>query len=151
MPEQSDQSVLELSFRIAASPERVFAAIAEPEQFAHWFGTSAVEVPLDQLVWHPEEGGNWRAMMVLPDGACIHWHGTFMEVDPPRRLVITMDDDPLMDSTDPTSFTLIPDGDGTIVQVQQFTPGFSAEEQEATRAGYQAFLTDMAALIAADA
>lgn len=151
MPDISDPAVLELDFRIEASPDRVFAALTEPEQFAQWFGTAAVDVPLDQLVWRPEEGAHWRAMMVLPDGGCIHWHGTFVEVDPPRRLVITMDDDPLVDSTDPTSFLLTEDGTGTILTVRQSTPGFSPEEQEATRAGYVAFLTDLAALIARDA
>ena len=40
----------------AATRELVWDAFTKPEHFATWFGTDAVDVPLDTLDWEPVPG-----------------------------------------------------------------------------------------------
>ncbi len=39
-------------------------------------------------------GGDWSARMVLADGTEIGWHGTYLEVEAPHRLVLSLSDRP---------------------------------------------------------
>ena len=78
--------------RLSAPPAAVFEAWTDPAQFASWFRTSQTtvkDVSIDLRV-----GGTWSARMVLGDGSAINWHGSYSEVDPPRRLVLTLSDRP---------------------------------------------------------
>ena len=79
---------------LAAPRELVFDAITKPEHFAVWFGTAEVEVPRDSLSMDVRPGGEFRAVMVLPDGNRINWAGEYVEVDPPARLTMTLTDNP---------------------------------------------------------
>ena len=71
---------------IAAPRELVWDAWTLPEHFSKWFGTEAVEVPLDSLVMDVRPGGTLAAVMVLPDGNRINWTGEYRLVDRPNRL-----------------------------------------------------------------
>jgi uncharacterized protein YndB with AHSA1/START domain len=71
---------------IAASPERVFQAITDPDQLAKWWGqkgiyrvtTSSADVRV---------GGKWSSAGVGADGTEFTVGGEYLEIDPPRRLV----------------------------------------------------------------
>jgi uncharacterized protein YndB with AHSA1/START domain len=76
----------------AASPEAVFEAWTSPEQFGRWFGTEAAAV--DDVVMDLRVGGEWRARMILGDGVEIGWHGSYLEIDAPHRLVLSLSDRP---------------------------------------------------------
>lgn len=78
----------------SAPRELVYETWTKPEHFSVWFGTDAVDVPLDTLSLDVKVGGAWNATMQLPDGNQIHWVGEYTEVDPPERLAFTMTDDP---------------------------------------------------------
>jgi uncharacterized protein YndB with AHSA1/START domain len=82
------RTTLHIERRFAASRERVFEAWTDPELFARWFtppGGSSSNAEIDLRV-----GGVWRVSMkppLWPSGrAC----GTYLEVDPPLRLVYTI-------------------------------------------------------------
>ena len=64
---------LTITRTFAASRELVYAAWTRPEHFSVWFGTEAVDVPLDTLSMDVRVGGAWTAVMHLPDGNAIHW------------------------------------------------------------------------------
>ena len=92
------ESASGLIFRMArtfdATPDRVFAAWTDPEQFGAWFGPTGmktIECELDAKV-----GGAWRLM---GEGKNIPGRaqgpvrptvsGKYLEVEPPQRLVFT--------------------------------------------------------------
>ena len=79
-------AVLHLARTFAAPRERVFRAWTEPEAVRQWFGGgSNPSVESDLRV-----GGEYRiAVKVPPTGRKGYCVGTFLEVDPPERLVYT--------------------------------------------------------------
>jgi uncharacterized protein YndB with AHSA1/START domain len=82
---------IEITRVFDAPRERVWAQWTEPESFADWFGGPDAEVPLDTVVMDVRSGGAWRLTMFAERGE-IHWHGEYLEVDPPEHLVFTISD-----------------------------------------------------------
>ena len=138
---------LTITRTIAAPPERVFAAWTRPQDFAVWFG-DGVNVPVDTVTMDVREGGRWTAVMHVPDGSMIHWHGKYTEVDPPRRLAFTMDDDPAEDSTEPVVVTFAPAASGTEMRLTQPRDGLTDAQLARTLVGYNSFFDAMEILVA---
>ena len=128
---------------IAAPRDLVFAAITTPEHFAVWFGTAAVEVPQDSLTMDVRPGGQFRALMILPDGNRIHWEGQYIAVDPPAHLAMTLTDQPGEDAGLPVLFDLEDVDGATRLTVRQDRADFTDEQVAATIAGYNAFIDDI--------
>jgi uncharacterized protein YndB with AHSA1/START domain len=140
---------LTITRTFAASRALVYAAWTRPEHFSVWFGTEAVDVPLDTLSMDMRVGGGWNAVMHLPDGGKIHWVGEYTEVDPPARLAFTMTDDPSNPSREPVTVVLAEVDGGTEMTLTQ-TGGHLTEEQYAqTVIGYNGFFDAMEKLLAA--
>jgi uncharacterized protein YndB with AHSA1/START domain len=133
---------------LAAPREIVFDALTKPEHFAVWFGTAEVEVPQDTLSMDVRPGGAFRAVMHLPDGNLIHWAGTYIEVDPPARVAMTLTDQPGDDAGLPVIFDLESVEGGTQLTVRQDRSDFSDEQVAATIAGYNAFIDDLERIVA---
>jgi len=73
--------------QLPESPERVFRAWTDPDEFARWwrpgpYTTTSVEMAV-------RVGGNYRVVMQAPDGRIQELFGTYVEVQPPSRLVFT--------------------------------------------------------------
>lgn len=134
---------------LAAPRDLVFEVITNPEHFAVWFGTAAVEVPQDSLEMDVRVGGSMRAVMVLPDGNRIHWAGEYLEVDPPAHLAMTLTDNPGQYPGLPVLFDLEEVDGGTRLTISQDRGDFSQEQVDATIGGYNAFVDDMADLLEA--
>lgn len=132
---------------LTAPRELVFDALTKPEHFAVWFGTAHVDVPQETLSMDVRPGGKLRAVMHLPDGNVINWTGTYVEVDPPARLSMTLSDQPDDDSGLPVIFDLLEVDGGTELTIRQDRSDFSDEQVAATIAGYNAFIDDMAVVI----
>ncbi|HEX4026347.1 MAG TPA: SRPBCC domain-containing protein [Rhizomicrobium sp.] len=79
--------VLQVRRVFAASPEELFDAWFEREQWQAWIGPEGCqcEVPLLE----PRVGGRYRIQMHLSDGREIPVEGEFKTVDRPRTLVFT--------------------------------------------------------------
>jgi len=133
---------------IAAPPERVFAAWTKPEQFSVWFGGAAVEVPPETVSMDVRVGGHWNAEMRVPDGSTVQWHGRYTEVDPPRLLAFTMDDDPSTDTVEPVVVTFAPAEGGTEMRLTQPRDDLTNEQLAQTLVGYNAFFDTMDLLLA---
>ena len=128
---------------LRAPRELVFEAITRPEHFAVWFGTAKVEVPQDTLTMDVRPGGAFRAVMHLPDGNRIDWAGSYVTVEPPARLAMTLTDQPGDDLGLPVLFDLEEVDGGTQLTIRQDRADFSDEQVEATIAGYNAFIDDI--------
>ena len=74
--------------RVFNAPQAlVFAAWTEPQHLAHWSGPTGFTTPHSSMDLRP--GGHYRACLRSPDGVD-HWlQGTYKEIDPPKRLVMT--------------------------------------------------------------
>ena len=133
---------------ISAPRELVFEALTTPEHFAVWFGTAAVKVPQETLSMDVRPGGAFRAIMHLPGGNLIHWAGTYLEVDPPSHVAMTLTDQPGDDAGLPVLFDLETVEGGTQLTVRQDRSDFSDEQVAATIAGYNAFIDDIEKVVA---
>jgi uncharacterized protein YndB with AHSA1/START domain len=72
--------------RVFAAPrELVWRAFTEPAMLAQWYGPNGFRTETEAL--NLRVGGEWRAAMIGPDGTRFPNNGTFLEVDPPSRLV----------------------------------------------------------------
>jgi uncharacterized protein YndB with AHSA1/START domain len=74
--------------RVFKAPrELVFAAWTRPEHLAHWSGPRGFTTPHHAM--DLREGGRYRACLRSPEGVD-HWvGGTYLEIQPPARLVMT--------------------------------------------------------------
>ncbi|HEY4928628.1 MAG TPA: SRPBCC domain-containing protein [Acidimicrobiales bacterium] len=124
----------------AASPEAVFEAWTSPTQFGLWFGTlsTAVEdVSMDVRV-----GGEWSARMILGDGAEIGWHGSYLEVDAPHRLVLSLSDRP-GDQFERVTVELAKIGGGTEMTFTQSGGNMPSEDYAQAEEGWRSFFDDL--------
>lgn len=85
-----------------APPELVFKCWTEPDHFSTWFGEHGSSMTVDDVTMDPRPGGAWRAVMHVaePDPMDLVFFGEFVEVDPPRHVVMTLDD--MSETPDPT-------------------------------------------------
>ena len=144
---QTMSDTITVTRTFAATRERVFAAWTTPEQFSAWFGTAAVNVPLETLSLDVRVGGQWSAVMHLPSGDTIDWVGEYVVVDEPARLVLTMTDEPGADAGAPITVDFAEVDGGTQMTLVQPAGDFSAEQQAATAAGYAGFFDVMEQLV----
>lgn len=71
---------------LAATPERVYAAFANGEELAQWWGPNGFRNEFDAFDFRP--GGEWVFTMVGPDGTRYPNRNRFDELVPGRRVVI---------------------------------------------------------------
>jgi uncharacterized protein YndB with AHSA1/START domain len=133
----------------AAPRERVFDAWTTPADFAAWFGTAEVDVPLETLRMDVRVGGAWSAVMRLPDGGSIDWAGEYVELDRPARLAMTMTDRPDEPAGEPlvVAFEEVAGG-ATRMTMTQISAEFTPEQREMTIQGWSAFFDVMEGLVA---
>jgi uncharacterized protein YndB with AHSA1/START domain len=83
-----DENIIVAEVLIAAPPERVFQAIADPDQRRQWWGQRGLyrttEMHSDLRV-----GGKWWSAGVDAAGVPFRVEGEYLEVSPPRLLVHT--------------------------------------------------------------
>jgi uncharacterized protein YndB with AHSA1/START domain len=72
--------------KYAAPPERAFAAWADPEAKARWFGGSEAHLALDLRV-----GGRERSRGTAPDGSAYSYEALYQDIVPAQRIVYTYD------------------------------------------------------------
>jgi uncharacterized protein YndB with AHSA1/START domain len=70
--------------KYAVSPERAFAAWADPEAKARWYVDSDAQLELDFRV-----GGRERSQGTAPDGRAYSYEALYQDIVPGRRIVYT--------------------------------------------------------------
>ena len=121
-----------------APRERVWREWTEPERFADWFGGPAADVPLASVVMDVREGGAWRLTMFYGSRE-IHWHGSYVEVDPPERLVMTFADEPEVEEPELITVVLADLGDGRTEMRFRQTGRMTEQQYRATGSGWSGF------------
>jgi uncharacterized protein YndB with AHSA1/START domain len=79
--------VLEIRRMFETSPEALFDAWLEREQWQAWIGPEGCQC--DVPVLEPKVGGRYRIQMHLSDGREIPVEGVFQAIDRPRTLAFT--------------------------------------------------------------
>ena len=106
----TEQTAVARELSIAARPETVWEFLVDPEKATRWMG---IEATLE-----PEPGGTYRVTVLSGNVAS----GQFLEVDRPRRLVLTWGWEPsdfkgpgmaVTPGSSTIEFDLEPEGDGT--------------------------------------
>jgi uncharacterized protein YndB with AHSA1/START domain len=75
-----------------APRELVYAACTQPRHMAQWWGPRGYTMPECEM--DVRSGGTYRFVHRAPDGNTYAFHGTYREVTPPERLVMTQIFDP---------------------------------------------------------
>jgi len=133
---------VEREVAIAASPETVWELLTQEGEAVKWMGQSAS--------FDLRPGGTYR-VEVLPGNTA---RGEFVEIDPPRRLVVTWGWEPGSQSTVPAGsstieFELTPDGGGTMLRFRHLDLP-SAEAAESHGHGWDHYLGRLARLAGGD-
>ena len=85
---QTSATTLRLARTFPVSRERVFKAWTTPQALKRWFAPADAyetpEVEVDLRV-----GGNYRIVMLSPEGERHTVYGEYREINPPKRLVFT--------------------------------------------------------------
>lgn len=82
----SDREIV-ITREFAAPRQRVFDAHTRPELLRRWFGPHGWRIVVCEIDLRP--GGAWRYVLRGPDDEEMALHGTYLEIDPPHRLVMT--------------------------------------------------------------
>ena len=121
-----DQDAVLAEIHIAAPPERVFQAIADPNQLKNWWGQKGMYHHTEAR-FDLRPGGKWRTAGAGDDGQKYEVSGEYLEVDPPRLLVYTWAAS--FDGGTPTTvrWELTPHEHGTKVKLQH--SGFAKQPE----------------------
>jgi uncharacterized protein YndB with AHSA1/START domain len=122
-----------------APRERIWQEWTEPPRFADWFGGPQSEVPLATVSMDVRPGGSWRATMFAGPNREIQWHGEYLEVVEPERLVLTFSDQPDSDRYELVSVDLVDLGDGRTEMRFEQRGWLSPEQYEHTEQGWGTF------------
>ncbi|HEV2037760.1 MAG TPA: SRPBCC family protein [Candidatus Eremiobacteraceae bacterium] len=104
-----DTKAVEREIKVNAKPETVFAYLTDQAKLRRWMSIGGS--------WDPKVGNPFRLEVTNEDIAV----GTFVEIQPPTRLVVTWgwegDDAITKPGSSTLEFTLQPDGAGTLVRL----------------------------------
>ena len=98
---------------IPAPMEQVFAAISDPERLARWWGPAGFSNTFS--VCDFKNGGRWVFTMHGPDGHSYANESMFVEIEPPRKVIIQHVSNPRYLMT----IALTPMASGTLVSWSQ--------------------------------
>ena len=88
-PKLEGKPSVTLKRRLAAPPEKVYAAWTNPAQLAQWFGPSQTIAGSVQAEMDVRVGGRFRACFKTDDGEYHEVSGVYREVVPDQKLVFT--------------------------------------------------------------
>jgi len=89
VPQLKSKPSLTLKRRLAAAPEKVYAAWTEPAQLAQWFGPSQTVAGSVRAEADVRVGGRFRASFKTENGEYHEVGGLYREVVPNEKLVFT--------------------------------------------------------------
>jgi uncharacterized protein YndB with AHSA1/START domain len=131
---------IEITRVFDAPRERVWREWTEPESFADWFGGPTADIPLDTVSMDVRPGGAWRlTMFAAPGRREIQWHGEYIEVVEPERLVLSFCDQPSGERYEYVTVVLTDLGDGRTEMHFQQSGELPPEVYEAAKQGWTGF------------
>jgi uncharacterized protein YndB with AHSA1/START domain len=112
--EPVERPSLTLTRRFGAAPEKVYAAWADPQKLAQWFGPGAVEEGSVKADIDLRVGGRYR-ISFNAKGTYNEVGGVYREVDPNRRLVFTWAWHSTPERESLVTISIKPEGSGTLL------------------------------------
>jgi uncharacterized protein YndB with AHSA1/START domain len=109
----SDEPIIEFSRFVKAPPALVFEVWTRPEHLPHWWGPR--ELTLEVFELDAKVGGRYRFVHRSPDGQVFAFHGEYLELDPPRRIVNSFVYEGMPDATAIETITLEAVDGGTMI------------------------------------
>ena len=88
-----EATVAEIRRLLAATPERVFAAFADPAIVSRWL-TPSPEVKLTVLEFEFQVGGAYRFAYHVPGGQVMTVNGTYRSIEPPSKIAFSWNIEP---------------------------------------------------------
>jgi uncharacterized protein YndB with AHSA1/START domain len=136
----SDRPLLVVRRRLPGPPEKVFAAWTQAALLARWMSPfAAAEAEVDVRV-----GGAFSIVM-LGQGQRMRHTGTYLEVDPPRRLVFTWQSP--YTGPDPSVVTVELRGEGQDTELTLTHDRLPPDQAESHRGGWGAILDNLEAVL----
>lgn len=122
---------------VEASPERVWRAWTEADEVASWLRSDGAREP--EIFLDVNEGGGWRIKLDGGEGRSrATWSGRYLEVEPPKRLVFTVDSRSGI-GKEIVTVELKPRGERTEMVVTQADHG----RRDGLERGWEEFMTQM--------
>lgn len=115
---------IHVSRRLAAPPDLVFRAYTEAEHLRHWWGPARFELVSCEI--DLRVGGGYRFVQLGADGAEYAFHGEYLEIAPPGKLVQTFVFEGMPDDVTVETLVLEADGDGTLMRATSVFPSREA-------------------------
>ncbi|MDT4911995.1 MAG: hypothetical protein QOC66_1123 [Pseudonocardiales bacterium] len=122
-----DTPVIEFRRVVAASPALVFDLWTNPDHLRRWWGPEDYElmsIDIDLRV-----GGTYRYVHRAPNGVEYAFHGAYLELDPPGRLVYTTVHEGEPDSEAVDSFTFHEADVGTLINCWSQYPSLAIRDK----------------------
>jgi uncharacterized protein YndB with AHSA1/START domain len=133
---RSDRKIC-IERRFAAPRDTVFAAWMDAGEIEAWF--AAAPFVVTSVDWMPDEGSSWRVEFRSPDGSIYQEAGTFLEVQPPEKLVFSLTQTGLPQPTSETIVTVAFEAvdEAETVMIFRQTGFTSAGLRDGNEAGWQ--------------
>jgi uncharacterized protein YndB with AHSA1/START domain len=124
----AEKPSLTLKRRIAAAPEKIFAAWTDPKKIVCWWGTAGSTTLHAET--DPREGGRFAVGFRTPDGEVHDVSGTYREVEPNKKLVFTWAWKTTPERQSLVTLTLKPEGAETILTLlhEQFADELARDD-----------------------
>lgn len=143
----TENSLVRVSRRYAASAERVFDAWLDPGLAGEFLFVTATgkmqRVEIDAKV-----GGHFLIVEKRPAGEAAH-HGVFLEIDQPRRLVFAFSVEKFDPDAPRVTIDIVPSGTGCELTLTQELPAAFAAYAERTQAGWTHILESLNQILGA--
>lgn len=107
---------IEMQRILNAPRELVYRAMTDPDLVPRWWGLRASTTIVDKL--DVRVGGEWRFIQREASGVEYGFHGTYLELDPPARIVQTFEFEPMPGHVVTDSMTLTAVEGGTEVRIR---------------------------------
>ena len=144
-PKVSVKPSLTLKRRLAAAPEKVYAAWTDPAKIVKWFGPDSG--PVKRASADAREGARYAVEFSTEDGEEHHVSGTYLEVVPNEKLVFSWMWRTMPERQSLVTVLIKPDGDGallTLIHEQFFDEGARDRHEH----GWSGCLDKLAAYLA---
>lgn len=124
-----DEPVIAFRRLVKAPPDLAFRLYTEPEHLRHWWGPRRLILTTCDI--DLRVGGRYRLVQRAPDGTEFGFHGTYLAVERPHRLVKTFVYEGRPDNEAIDTFTFEPVGDNTLVRCRTVHSSIAARDAHA--------------------
>jgi uncharacterized protein YndB with AHSA1/START domain len=124
-----DEPVIEFRRLVRAPVEVVFRLYTEPEHLRRWWGPRHLELVTCEV--DLQVGGYYRFVQRAPDGQEFGFHGIFLEIEPPYRLVKSFVYEGRPDNEAVDTFAFEPVGEDTRIRCRTVHSSLAARDAHA--------------------